>query len=293
MNEFKQVHVDKQQVCRAFDRAAASYDEAAVLQREIGRRMLDRLASIKAVPEKILDVGAGTGSLSLALKKHYAENGARVSVTAVDLSRQMLTLARGRSGWFRPMDVVCADAESLPFKANSFDMVFSNLCLQWVNDLPACLGRIFQVLKPGGVLLFSTFGPQTLHELRHSWRGVDSEVHVHDFVDMHHIGDIMLSLGFVDPVVHSECLTLTYSRLKYLLRDLKAIGAGNASVSRRRSLSGKTRFARVEENYENFRRDGVLPATYEVVYGMAWGGGDNKPAAAVVPFHRPQEGGRT
>ncbi|MCK5092141.1 MAG: methyltransferase domain-containing protein, partial [Gammaproteobacteria bacterium] len=162
------------------------------------------------------------------------------------------------------------DAEILPLKENSCDLIFSNLTLQWCNDLNNTFKEFSRVLKPGGLLLFTSFGPDTLIELRSSWAAVDDFQHVSGFIDMHHVGDALLNAGLADPVMDTENFTLTYSDVYKLMRDLKAVGARNAVYGRNHSLTGKQHLKAMIEEYEKYRCDGVIPATYEVVYGHAW-----------------------
>lgn len=264
--------IDKRKVRESFDRAASSYDEVAILQREIGGRLLERLDLIKLQPQRILDLGAGTGVYSLALAQRYKQ----AQIISLDLAPAMLHRSRHRlpllSRWFGKHSFVCADAEQMPLADNSVDLVFSNLTLQWCNDLDRVFGEIQRVLRPGGTLLFSTFGPDTLKELRRSWAVVDGDVHVNAFIDMHDIGDAMMRARLSDPVMDSEALTLTYRDIKDAMRELKAMGAHNVNAGRSRALTGKSRLQQLAAAYEQFRRtDGTLPVTYEVVYGHAWG----------------------
>jgi malonyl-CoA O-methyltransferase len=265
--------LDKREVKRSFERAAERYDAAAILQHEVCRRMLERLEYIKLAPAAILDAGSGTGNAIPGLMSRYP--GA--TIVAVDLAVAMLERARGRLKWWqnvpglRPrLYTVAADVERLPFANGSVDLVWSNLALQWVNDLPAAFRELHRVLKPDGLLMFSTFGPDTLKELRAAYAGVDDRAHVNRFVDMHDIGDMLVHGGFADPVMDMEPFTLTYDDARGLMRDLKAIGAHNASTARPPGLSAKAALAMVEKNYERFRSGGKLPAMFEVVYGHAW-----------------------
>lgn len=262
------VQIDKVRLRAAFDRAAARYDEAAVLQHEVGERMLERLEMVRLDPRRILDVGAGTGQATLAFLKRYR----KAQVVALDLAPGMLRHLRGRSGWWRRPALVCADAERLPVVDESVDLLYSNLTLQWCNDLPTTLAGFRRAMRRGGLLMFSTFGPDTLKELRASWEAVDGYSHVNRFVDMHDIGDALVHAGFADPVMDMEMLTLTYGHARDLMRDLKRIGAANVTQGRSRGLTSTNRLRAVEQAYERFRRpdDGRLPATYEVVYGHAW-----------------------
>jgi len=257
--------IDKRQARLAFSRAAPHYDEVAALQREIAGRMLDRLHYIKLQPSVVLDVGAGTGEATHALARHYP--GARV--IALDFALPMLQQTRRRETGARP-DCLCADAEQLPLADASVDMIFSSATLQWCNDLPGTFREFLRVLRPNGMSLFSTFGPDTLMELRASWADVDGGTHVNPFWDMHDIGDAMLEAGLAEPVVDVDRLQVTYPDVPSLMRDLKTLGAHNVTRDRQRGLTGKSRLRAMYLAYEKFRRDGRLPASYEVVYGHAW-----------------------
>lgn len=260
--------LDRRQVRRHFDAVADTYDAAAVLQHEVGERLVERLELMDVTPEVVLDAGCGTGRMTEALVRHF---GRKTPVIGMDLAPAMLRRTRQRKPWRARMPLVCGDAYRVPLAEASVEMCLSNLMLQWCDDLEAALRSLRRVLKPRGLLLFSTLGPDTLRELRSAWAAVDGEAHVNRFLDMHDIGDALVRAGFAEPVMDVEHITLTYAEVADLMRDLKAIGARNAAVSRRRGLTGPRRLARLRDAYEPFRMpDGRLPATYEVVYGTAW-----------------------
>ncbi|KAF0206198.1 MAG: malonyl-CoA [Gallionellaceae bacterium] len=269
MNEFE---IDKKQVRRAFSRAAQDYDAAAVLQREVCTRMLERLDCVRQQPSRILDVGSGTGWGTRQLGERYPKAG----ITALDIAIGMLQHARGMSGWWQKLfavqreQFVCADVEALPVASGSMEMVWSNLALQWCNDLPATFVELQRVLKPEGLLMFSSFGVDTLHELRIAFRDVDGYSHLNRFADMHDIGDMLVAAGFADPVMEMERITLTYDDVRAVMQDLKSIGAHNATAGRAPGMMGKAAWQRITDNYERLRRDGKLPATFEIIYGHAW-----------------------
>jgi malonyl-CoA O-methyltransferase len=257
---------DKRQMRRAFEGAAETYDAAAELQYEVGSRLMERMDFIRLQPRRILDLGAGTGMFSAALLKRYRS----ADVVALDIAQTMLAKARARGGWRRRPACVCADAEVLPFADDSFEFIFSNLMLQWCTDMDSAFSELRRVLAPGGLLMFTTFGPDTLRELRASWEAADGYTHVNRFIDLHDIGDSLVRTRWAEPVMDSERITVTYRELPRLLADLKQIGAHNVTQGRARGLTGRQRWQRFAAAYEACRRDGVLPASYEVVYGHAW-----------------------
>ncbi len=264
--------VDTSGVRRTFNSAAETYEAAAVLQTEVRGRLLERLEAVAIEPSRILDAGAGTGQAAPGLAERFPAAG----LLLLDLADGMLRTAKGR-GW----PAVCADAARLPFGEGAFGLVFSNLMLQWAADLDRVFSEFRRVLGGGGLLVFSTFGPDTLAELRAAWAAADGYTHVNRFVDMHDVGDALVRAGFAEPVLDLEHFTLTYPDLRALMGDLKALGARNVTAGRRRGLTGRGRLAAAEREYERWRRDGRLVSTWEVIYGIAWvpeRGGARKPA---------------
>jgi malonyl-CoA O-methyltransferase len=252
-------------VRRSFDRAAKSYDAAAVLHAEVRENLLQRLQLVALVPGVVLDAGAGTGHASRALTRRYP----KARVLALDFSARMLQVAGKQRSWLRPFERVCADARALPLRDASVDLILSNLMLQWC-DPDAVFAEFRRVLAPSGLLSFSAFGPDTLRELRSAWGRVDTHSHVHQFIDMHDLGDALVRNGFAAPVLDVERITLQYRDVRKLAADLKATGARNAMAARARGLTSPRKFAAVQAAYEQFRQDGRLPATYEVVFAHAW-----------------------
>jgi len=258
--------LDPGHVRRSFSRAATRYDAVAVLQSRVRDELLARLDVVRLQPAAVLDLGTGTGHAAAALKRRYRSS----MVVALDHAEGMLREARQRQTLLRRFGRVCADAVRLPLRDGSVDLVFSNLMLHWCNDPDAAFRECRRVLRHGGLLTFTTFGPDTLVELRRAWSAADSHTHVNRFVDMHDLGDALVRCGLAEPVMDVERFTLTYAEVRDLMLDLKAMGARNANAGRPRGLTGKAALGRMVAAYETMRRDGRLPATCEVVYGQAW-----------------------
>jgi malonyl-CoA O-methyltransferase len=269
--------LDMQRVRASFNRASTGYDHAAALQARVRGELLERLAFFKLAPRVALDLGTGTGGGAQALRAAYR----RALVIGLDSAPGMLREARRRSTLFRRFERVLAAAERLPLATASVDLLFSNLMLQWCDDLAAPLAEARRVLAPSGLFVLSTFGPDTLRELRDAWAAVDGDSHVNRFLDLHDVGDALVRAGFAEPVLDVERVVLDYPDTMALMRDLKAIGAHNATRGRPRGLTGRARMDGMRAAYERCRRNGLLPASFEVVYGTAWGGTD-RPAAAVI-----------
>lgn len=253
-------------VRRAFDRASATFDDFAAVHAELRARLLERLDVVRLRPEVVLDLGAATGHGARSLQDRYRS----AHVVALDLSTRMLERAKAQQRIFRRFARVAADAHRLSFKSASVDLLFSNLMLQWCADPDRVFGELARVLKPGGLLTFTTLGPDSLRELRAVWG--DDAIHVHRFIDMHDLGDALLRAGFAEPVMDTERLTITYKDVDSLLRELKGSGSANLAAGRPAGLRSRERVELARARYRELATNGVLPATLEVVYGHAWAG---------------------
>lgn len=254
--------LDKRIVRRRFGLAARTYAAAARVEAEVSGRMLERLQYMKLAPRRILDAGSGPARDAAALVRRYP--GSRV--VAMDPALPLLPRRRLIEKILRRAPAaVCGSMERLPFAAGSFELGWSNMALHWVEDPLAALRELERVLSPEGLLMFSTLGPDTLKELREA----AGRSRVHDFIDMHDLGDMLVAAGFSAPVMDMEMLYVEYASGARLVEDLRASGQTNARRDRARGLAPRGLLA-------EFRRRG-LRATYEVVYGHAW----KRPASAM------------
>jgi malonyl-CoA O-methyltransferase len=264
---------------RAMFSDPARVAEADFLRREIASRMHERLQLVKVNPLRVLDAGCGTGPDLPTLQKSYPA----AQILGVDTSPAMIAAARGQAaksglsqliGKLLPaksgIDYLCADMADLPLARNNVDLVWSNLALHWHPQPDRVFGEWHRVLKVGGLLMFSCFGPDTLQELRTAFADVDLAPHTLPFVDMHDFGDQLVEAGFAEPVMDMEKITVTYDTAEKLLADARALG-GNPLQTRRKGLLGKQAYQRMLQGLEKQRRaDGKLALTFEVIYGHAF-----------------------
>jgi len=261
--------LNRRDVRRRFDRAAAQFDGVDFVHARTRNGLLDRLTPMVIEPRTILDLGAGTGTATRALSRRFR----RAQVVALDLSHNMLKQTRRKQGWFSRTSTVQADAAALPFADRSFDVVFANLLLPWVGDPAQTFAEVSRVLVKDGVFLFATLGPDSLSEVRRAWASVDSGVHVNLFPDMHDIGDAAVHAGLRDPVLDVDRLVVTYTNAGSLFRELTAMGARNSLSRRDRSLSAAKRVSAMIAALDSLRDGGTLALELEFVFGHCWGSG--------------------
>ncbi len=263
------LQIDQARMVAAFSQAAPHYESQARLQHEVAERLLERLQPQDFQAKTLVDLGCGTGVLTRRLTKlcRFAQ------IYALDLAPAMLHQAQRQAPrWFSRQHFCCADAARLPLATASVDLLVSNLMLQWCGDYVQVFRECARVLKPSGTLLFSSFGPATLKELRASWAQVDDAVHVNPFTDLHQLGDALVQAGLRQPVMDVDWLTLTFADVPAALRHLKKIGAHNVLSQRQRGLLGKQKYQQLLQAYAAYQHaDGRIPATYEVLYGYALG----------------------
>lgn len=234
--------------------------------------MRERLQYIKLAPQRVLDAGCGDGDGARRLAGVYPD----AQLLGLDFAFPMLRAARSHGGWLRRalardrLDCICADFAALPLATASVDLAWSSLALHCAGDPLPALKELRRVLKVGALLMFSCYGPDTLKELRGAFAAGDGAGHVHSFIDMHDLGDMLLACGYAEPVMDMELVTVTYAGVDALLADLRASGQANALAARRRGLTGKGVFSAMRVAYEALRSGGSLPASFEIVYGHAW-----------------------
>lgn len=253
-----------------FEQIAGRYEQHAALEQEVCTRLLERTVFNLSSPLQILDLGCGTGTGSAQLKRTFR----KAQVVGMDTSLAMLSQVRRKSSMLRPLKAVCGDIGALPFAARSADMVFSNLASYWCPEPMAMFAEFRRVMRPDGMLLFSTFGPATMNELGEAWAGVDEEVELPVFPDLLEIGNALVAAGFREPVMDREMITLNYPQLDALFDELEATGTSLLVHGWER---WKTARMELKQAYAPMLRDGKYPLSFEVVYGTAFGPRDGQP----------------
>lgn len=256
--------LQQQHIKQHFSRAAASYLAAAALQKEVEARLLEQADYLQQAPSRILDLGSGPGRASGLLKKKWPN----AEVIAVDIAMPMLQKVPEHTRFWRPVKRVCANAMQLPFHDNSFDLVFSSLCLQWAHPLPQALQEIRRIMRPEAMLLFTTFGPDTLLELREAYIAIGETPAISPFAAIQQVGDGLQGSGFYNNVLDRESYTMSYADLRALMKELHNIGATDARADRKRGLMGKNRWQALNNAYPI--HENRVQSTWEVISAMAF-----------------------
>lgn len=272
--------LDQETIRRGFERAAPGFDEQDFLNREIRGRLLERLHAVSVEPSAVLDLGAGTGAALPELRARFPD----AAILQIDITHAMLN-AGGASE-----RGICADAARLPLADGSVDVIFSNLMLHHCPDPAGALAEARRVLGHPGVLLFTTFGPNSLLELGRAWATADRYSHIAPFADMHNVGDALVRAGFTEPVIDAQALTITYRRFENLVEDLRNAGSANATEQRNRGLTGRGAAERLRAAcYAQADANGHIPITIEVVFGIAWAGDESPRRDHDGPIEIPLE----
>ena len=262
---------EKRAARRAFDRAR-DFDAACFVHDEARARLLERLDLLRLDPRLAVDVGCATGRGANALAAHYPA----AQVVAVDSSLSMLRSAA--AGARRSVAVLGGDAEALPLRSYCADLVLASLVLPWCRP-DRLFAEAARVLAQGGAFLFATVGPDSLQQVRTAFAAVDEGIHVHAAFDLHDLGDFAMAAGLAEPVLDVDRFEVTYADVAGLARDLKAVGAVNVALARRRALTGRRRWGRFVERLPR-GADGRLAVTVELILGQAWGRGPRVPRSA-------------
>lgn len=271
----------KTEIGNAFNAHAAEYEQAAIVQKEIGKRLFERLDYLNMKPRYVLDLGCGTGFFSKQLKQRYP----KAQIVGLDLAGMMIQQAHRSQSLFKKWPLIQADMMKMPFPSGVFDLVFANQAIHWASPLPEAMREISRVMHVDGCLMLSTLGPDTFRELRDAWATVHDYAHTNAFMDMHDLGDVLMAERFVDPVVDMEMLTIHYETLPKLLRALKSQGVRNIHSARNPGLTGRTAFKGFEDAMGQCCTElGRFPLTYEVIYGHAWKGAMHRVVGGTEAF---------
>ncbi len=252
------MYLDKAKIRQSFAAASVTYDGVAELQRTVGKALMETIDT-ESLRGPLLDLGCGTGFLSAKLLA-FAQ-----PVIALDMALPMLQVTRTKLADMPNVTYLCADAEQLPLAGQIVDGVFSNLALQWCINLDVVFTDIKRVLKPGGRLVFSTFGPQTLQELKAAWADVDDYNHVNEFYSEQQLTHFLQLAGYTEIKIETRLYRSSYGSVLALMKELKHIGAHNMIAGRNKNITTKTQMQRMIAAYERHRIGDRIPATYEAI----------------------------
>ena len=263
--------IDKAYKRKVFNRAADSYEKFSGLQDKISKNLFEKLEYLNIDPANILDLGCGTGKNGVHLLNKFK----KTTLVNFDLSENMLEQARKKvtTSSINYLDKstnfhVCGDMENLPFKDCLFDLVWSSNAIQWTDNLPIVLKHIKRILKPNGLFIFSTFGPETLKELRMINQALSSDPKTNNFLNINHIKKFVTSAGFENLLFDVKSYRLDYTNVEDILYDIKGVGATNGNTKRAKGLRGREFIKKLKQHYEEYRLGKLYPATYEVIYGV-------------------------
>ena len=268
----------KIKILKSFDAKSSSYDQYSFVQKEVSERMIQRLKFLKSKPLNILDIGCGTGYLSNLINQYLPNS----NIVCMDFSYEMASQCKNKNIKLKPL---VADAEYMPFKTSTFDLVISSFTLHWCQQIEKIFSDFFRILKNYGNFMFTTVGPDTLKELRNAYKLIDNYEHINTFNDMHDYGDILLSSGFHDPVMDVERLIVEYKNFNGVLQSLRKTGASTV-ICNESKFTTKKSLKSLENHYKKNNKNGLFPVTYEMIYGVAWKKGtqNSKNNKVVIPI---------
>ena len=261
--------IDSQRMRCNFSSQADLYDRYASVQKRVVELLSRQIDQIDFPSGLCLDVGTGTGGLAAEMITRVSER----NMFLMDIAHGMTKAASKNMAAAFACD---GDAHSLPFANEVFSCVVSSSVYQWVNCLPLAFAEVFRVLKPGGCFAIALFGEKTLYELRDSHQravacdGNRRASHVQSFPKLSEVGDAIVSAGFVCNELHTSLEIEYHLDVPDLLKQLKQIGAGNASKERPVGLAPRSIILSMIKFYEEmYRCDDGLPASYEVIVAIA------------------------
>jgi malonyl-CoA O-methyltransferase len=251
----------KRKIKQSFAAAAPTYDRVALLQNNVGNSLLQRIRMTGQV-DTLVDLGCGTGFLAHGLMAQATLQPRQI--IALDIAVPMLETARTKLKKNNSINYLCADAENLPIQPQSVDMVVSNLSLQWCN-----LEKVFsdskRILKPGSRFYFTTFGANTLQELKSAWQEVDDYNHVNDFYNIDQLSGLLEDAGFHQIELESKPYISVYESVWDLMAELKQLGAHTVIAGCNKHLTTRANMHRMICAYQKQDGSGLVPATFEVI----------------------------
>ena len=271
---------DKNKIINNFNNAASSYEKNATFQKRVLEELLENLSYVSLQPKVILDMGCGVGRAAPIISKHFPN----AKIVQLDISQKMIFQAKKKNTFWKKNKAqsIVADMLQMPFLSGTFDLIICSLSLQWISDIESVFHETRRCLNNDGLFLFSTLGPQTMHELREAWLEIDDHEHVHNFFEIDYYGDELVRTGFSDPVISREEYKLMFGSPLEAIGSIRSIGASNVSLNRRKSLTPKSKWQSFIRAYEKQGPANKVPLTYEVYYGLAWSNNRNHVASEVT-----------
>jgi malonyl-CoA O-methyltransferase len=250
--------ISRASIARAFGRAASQYDQHADLQRKVGDELLSIIATEHVAPDMI-DLGCGTGYCSHMLRSRFPAS----QLLALDMALPMLQATRQQR--LDSCALLCADVQAIPLHENLFDLVVSNLTIQWCAHYEMLFAELFRIARPGAQLLLSTFGPETLREVKAAWARIDTYVHVNEFVPLSAMIQHAQAAGF-SCSFRTEVIQRWYRSMQEVGRELKGLGAYNMNRDQAKGFTSRKALAMAERVFAETATDAGIAVTFEIFY---------------------------